>query len=294
MRWPPKVTLGRLLPHARGLGFKPRRGGFPSGAKKEWGLSPKVKVRVLHTAQLDVTDAFEKENVCFEAWHRHIRNDGMVMYMVREYLSAAQELQENSLTAEVCGGHGDVGVAGHGVVRIEESCCMAKSMIIVPSELNQARPSTTSAPATGMTNKGTWNCVLLISSGVDGNRELHSKNCPFPTITGKGFIFVGAIVKREAIRGLWSAISDCISDPEIKQFRRVSLDNPLSAWKIQSSGFKPSNVGRKILGGRGCCGLGCDLVNKVCGELNEVLNVGGVSGLGRSIVISFRRHENGE
>nr|GEV04397.1 hypothetical protein [Tanacetum cinerariifolium] len=44
-----------LLPHARVLGFKPRRGGFPSGAKKEWGLSPKAKVRVLHTAQLDVT-----------------------------------------------------------------------------------------------------------------------------------------------------------------------------------------------------------------------------------------------
>ncbi|GJV56010.1 ubiquitin carboxyl-terminal hydrolase 2-like protein [Tanacetum coccineum] len=53
--WPPRVTLGRLLPHARGLGFKPRRGGFPSGAKKEWGLSSRAKVRVLHTAQLDVT-----------------------------------------------------------------------------------------------------------------------------------------------------------------------------------------------------------------------------------------------
>nr|GEY31517.1 hypothetical protein [Tanacetum cinerariifolium] len=52
----PRVTLGRLLPHARGLEFKPRRRGFPSGAKKEWGLSPKAKVRVLHTAQLDVTD----------------------------------------------------------------------------------------------------------------------------------------------------------------------------------------------------------------------------------------------
>nr|GEW12126.1 RNA-directed DNA polymerase, eukaryota [Tanacetum cinerariifolium] len=57
-RWPPRVTLGRLLPHARGLGFKPRREGFPSGAKKEWGLSPKAKVRVLHTAQLDVTTSF--------------------------------------------------------------------------------------------------------------------------------------------------------------------------------------------------------------------------------------------
>nr|GEY01501.1 hypothetical protein [Tanacetum cinerariifolium] len=55
LRWPPRVTLGRLLPHARGLGFKPRREGFPSGAKKEWGLSSKAKVRVLHTAQLDVT-----------------------------------------------------------------------------------------------------------------------------------------------------------------------------------------------------------------------------------------------
>nr|GEU53829.1 retrotransposon protein [Tanacetum cinerariifolium] len=41
--WPPRVTLRRLLPHARGLGFKPRRGDFPSGAKKEWGLSPKAK-----------------------------------------------------------------------------------------------------------------------------------------------------------------------------------------------------------------------------------------------------------
>nr|GEX62220.1 hypothetical protein [Tanacetum cinerariifolium] len=55
MRWPLRVTLGRLLPHARGLEFKPRRGDFPSGVKKEWGLSPKAKVRVLHTAQLDVT-----------------------------------------------------------------------------------------------------------------------------------------------------------------------------------------------------------------------------------------------
>nr|GEV07458.1 DNA-directed DNA polymerase [Tanacetum cinerariifolium] len=55
LRWPPRVTLGRLLPHARGFGFKPRHGGFPLGAKKEWGLSPKAKVRVLHTAQLDVT-----------------------------------------------------------------------------------------------------------------------------------------------------------------------------------------------------------------------------------------------
>nr|GEU42335.1 7-hydroxymethyl chlorophyll a reductase, chloroplastic [Tanacetum cinerariifolium] len=52
--WPPRVTLGRLLPYARGLGFKPRRRVFLQ-ERKEWGLSPKAKIRVLHTAQLDVT-----------------------------------------------------------------------------------------------------------------------------------------------------------------------------------------------------------------------------------------------
>nr|GFC89597.1 hypothetical protein [Tanacetum cinerariifolium] len=61
-RWLPRVTLGRLLPHTRGLGFKPRREGFPLGAKKEWGLSPKAKIRVLHTAQLDVTDLSSYES----------------------------------------------------------------------------------------------------------------------------------------------------------------------------------------------------------------------------------------
>nr|GEW82323.1 hypothetical protein [Tanacetum cinerariifolium] len=54
-RWPPRITLGRLLPHARGLEFNPCRGGFPSEVKKEWGLSLKANVRVLHTAQLNVT-----------------------------------------------------------------------------------------------------------------------------------------------------------------------------------------------------------------------------------------------
>nr|GFA29499.1 hypothetical protein [Tanacetum cinerariifolium] len=37
--WPPMVTLGRLSPHARGLEFKPRGGGFPSGAKRS-GVYP--------------------------------------------------------------------------------------------------------------------------------------------------------------------------------------------------------------------------------------------------------------
>nr|GEV72017.1 hypothetical protein [Tanacetum cinerariifolium] len=42
-----------LLPHAGGLGFEPLRDGFPSGAKKKWGLSPKTKVRVLHTYKIE-------------------------------------------------------------------------------------------------------------------------------------------------------------------------------------------------------------------------------------------------
>nr|GEZ21750.1 hypothetical protein [Tanacetum cinerariifolium] len=51
-----KGNLGEVVTTCeRGLGFKPRRRGFPSGAKNEWGLSPKANVRVLHTAQFDVT-----------------------------------------------------------------------------------------------------------------------------------------------------------------------------------------------------------------------------------------------
>nr|GFA21125.1 aquaporin NIP1-1-like [Tanacetum cinerariifolium] len=45
--------------------------GFPSGAKKEWGLSPKLKVRVLHTAQLDVTYGFAVKQLCNRKWIPH-------------------------------------------------------------------------------------------------------------------------------------------------------------------------------------------------------------------------------
>nr|GEZ01286.1 putative Gag-polypeptide of LTR copia-type [Tanacetum cinerariifolium] len=44
--------------------LKPRVKNFEWGAKKEWGLSPKAKVRVLHTAQLDVT--------CQWFWSHHL------------------------------------------------------------------------------------------------------------------------------------------------------------------------------------------------------------------------------
>nr|GEX27851.1 putative reverse transcriptase domain-containing protein [Tanacetum cinerariifolium] len=55
----------RLLPHARGLGFKPRRGGFPSGAKKKWGLSPKAKV--VAAAKLPILNPNE-----FDLWKMRI------------------------------------------------------------------------------------------------------------------------------------------------------------------------------------------------------------------------------
>ncbi|GJU25563.1 hypothetical protein Tco_1164184 [Tanacetum coccineum] len=86
--WPSRVTLGKLLPHARGLGFEPHRGGFPLEAKKEWGLSHKAKVQDLHTAQLDVTMTtssannsvfrgfFEKQKLTgpnFIDWYRQLR-----------------------------------------------------------------------------------------------------------------------------------------------------------------------------------------------------------------------------
>nr|GEW16865.1 retrovirus-related Pol polyprotein from transposon TNT 1-94 [Tanacetum cinerariifolium] len=53
-----KGNLGEVVTTCERSWVKPRRGGCPPGAKKEWGLSPKANVRVLHTAQLDVTGFF--------------------------------------------------------------------------------------------------------------------------------------------------------------------------------------------------------------------------------------------
>nr|GEY13484.1 RNA-directed DNA polymerase, eukaryota, reverse transcriptase zinc-binding domain protein [Tanacetum cinerariifolium] len=125
------------------------------------------------------------------------------------------------------------------LLNVKESCGMAKSAIIVPSELNHARPSTTSAPATGMTNKGTWNCqkqrpsALLFCSASDDKREkgrgvrgLGLGRMPEVVVCAVVELLWGVEGFVEVERGLWSAISDCISEcnPEIKQFRRASLD----------------------------------------------------------------------
>nr|GEU99613.1 hypothetical protein [Tanacetum cinerariifolium] len=50
-----KGNLGEVVTTCERSWVQASPWGFPSGAKKEWGLSPKAKVRVLHTAQLDVT-----------------------------------------------------------------------------------------------------------------------------------------------------------------------------------------------------------------------------------------------
>nr|GEU44492.1 DNA-directed DNA polymerase [Tanacetum cinerariifolium] len=94
LRWPPRVTLGRLLPHARGLGFKPRRGGFLSGAKKEWGLSSKAKTKTVENGDFsftrlslstfyeghDETVGFEQRPTCetHKRYEWHIDYDGLV------------------------------------------------------------------------------------------------------------------------------------------------------------------------------------------------------------------------
>nr|GEV06198.1 RNA-directed DNA polymerase, eukaryota, reverse transcriptase zinc-binding domain protein [Tanacetum cinerariifolium] len=90
------VTLGRLLPRVRGLGFKPRREGFPSKVKKKWGLSPKAKVRVLHTAQLDVTeernDYGPNSFKIFNSWMEMDGFDEMVKNSCMEF----QPMEEDS------------------------------------------------------------------------------------------------------------------------------------------------------------------------------------------------------
>ena len=78
---------------------------------------------------------------------------------------------------------------------------MEKSATMVPNDPNQASPRITSAPATGRTNRGTLKVNLLISSCVVGNRLLHSRNWPLPTITGKGVMGVGLEASRAAMRG---------------------------------------------------------------------------------------------
>nr|GEW60450.1 hypothetical protein [Tanacetum cinerariifolium] len=45
-----------------------------SGTKKEWGLSPKAKVRVLHTAQLDVTTRINGDCQKFDAIYKHLES----------------------------------------------------------------------------------------------------------------------------------------------------------------------------------------------------------------------------
>lgn len=70
-----------------------------------------------------------------------------------------------------------------------------------PKELSHATPRMMSGPATGSTNSGTVNVVLLSSRGILGKNPLHSRFAPFPAMTGNGLTGLGSVLRREAIRG---------------------------------------------------------------------------------------------
>nr|GEV29481.1 cysteine and histidine-rich domain-containing protein RAR1 [Tanacetum cinerariifolium] len=70
-------NIGEVVTTCERSWFQASPWGFPSGAKKEWGLSPKAKVRVLHTAQLDVTFLCNKGLICFFFMH------GICFYQLR-------------------------------------------------------------------------------------------------------------------------------------------------------------------------------------------------------------------
>nr|GEW68320.1 hypothetical protein [Tanacetum cinerariifolium] len=109
-----KGNLGEVLPHARGLGFKPCRRGFPSGVKKEWGLSLKAKIFEQVRINLDipvkaVQDQLQRElevqifmSKAFRAKakaEREIRGDHVLQYyMLKDYVV---ELESTNLNTTV-------------------------------------------------------------------------------------------------------------------------------------------------------------------------------------------------
>nr|GEX92049.1 hypothetical protein [Tanacetum cinerariifolium] len=96
-RWPPKVTLGRLLPHARGLGFKPRRGGFPSGAKNEWGLSHKAKQYTVNHLVFNVqNELFNSKNKLMEQLTSMCDMVGQVIHKKEEENQIEEEQTANA------------------------------------------------------------------------------------------------------------------------------------------------------------------------------------------------------
>lgn len=84
---------------------------------------------------------------------------------------------------------------------VNDICGIEKSAMIGPKVLSQATPNMMSAPSTGRINNGIVNVVWLSSKETPGKNPLHSRCCPFPTITVKGVILLGSMVISEAILG---------------------------------------------------------------------------------------------
>ncbi|GKE01738.1 hypothetical protein Tco_1389721, partial [Tanacetum coccineum] len=62
-----KDNLGEVVTTCERSGFKPRREGFPSGAKNEWGLSPKVKITTTISIFPSEDFPFSQRNVAGES-----------------------------------------------------------------------------------------------------------------------------------------------------------------------------------------------------------------------------------
>nr|GEW66293.1 hypothetical protein [Tanacetum cinerariifolium] len=156
-----------------------------------------------------------------------------------------------------------------------------KPAVMVSRAPKHEIPKTTSAPSTGSIKNGIahdipkyavadkdHNCGVGVSSGGTGLK------CDWFGVVvgfvgggrgGRGRLLMGGldvgVLKYGLVEygnlGLRMASSDWISGlrPEIKQLFRVCGDNPyekkLSAWKIQSRGFVPSNNESVILGDLG-------------------------------------------
>nr|GEW70425.1 hypothetical protein [Tanacetum cinerariifolium] len=122
-----KSNLGEVVTTCQRSWVQASPWGFPSGAEKKWGLSPKAKVRVLHTAQLDVTVVVE--NV-------------LLAVTLEKVAEAADEVAKgatavaacvaancwDSCPSGCCGGYACNCCGGHR--NDSEECCQVKVMIV--------------------------------------------------------------------------------------------------------------------------------------------------------------------
>nr|GFC30519.1 hypothetical protein [Tanacetum cinerariifolium] len=166
-----------------------------------------------------------------------------------------------------------------------------KSARIGPNELSHVIPKITSAPCTGITNKGTVNWVLLISNGVAWKHDLHSRNWPLPTMTGNG---VMAPVTRTALGDWRPKTAESERDRNRGCWGRI--DQPVTRTALGD--WRPKTAESERDRNRGCWGridqVWCAwrichrwLVGRRCQQLAKT-GVGCICGLGET----FRDNEN--